>query len=568
MEKEYKRRRSKVEKFFILILYNITNFFFIKKASAGRVSTSELVNRIYMFIEVYSGIVFFPYQKHFSKRIIRSVLENDGSEITSLFCRQSGKSETVSTTSGGLMIILPQLANMPMFVDDVRLSTFKDGFSIGIFAPTLRQAQLTYNRVRTRMGSKSAQIVMADPEFNLYFNVSNGQTVSLSNGSFVTAISASEGSKIEGESFMLIICDEAQDISNIKLKKSIFPMTSAYNGTIVMVGTSTNFKGYFYEAIETNKNRDLKRPVSERNHYEYDCDIVAKYNPKYAKTVERMKKTLGEKSDEFQMSYKLKWIFERGMFVDIDKFLLDNTENSLDIVLASDDDEMDYVAGIDLGGKSDSTVVTIVEVDWSQPVISEMGYDDEGNEFWYDAYNTYLVNWLELKDMPDYEEQFPIVLDFLENYNLSKVVCDATRESAFAHRLRANMDCPVIPFVFTPKAKSEVYKHFEREINAGRARICASDKVRELPEFDSYVEQLGNLQKGWNGQNMVVSHPKEKNAHDDFVDSHCLAVWGAKDEGEIDSTETVSNKIFRNKNRGNLFFEKVKIANTIKARRR
>ena len=56
-----------------------------KKVNAGRISTTDLVNSIFNFCEIYSGITLFPYQEQFSKRVIRSVLENDGEEITALF---------------------------------------------------------------------------------------------------------------------------------------------------------------------------------------------------------------------------------------------------------------------------------------------------------------------------------------------------------------------------------------------------------------------------------------------------------------------------------------------------
>ena len=100
----------------------------VNKAYAGKISTTELVNMVYNFCEIYSGKVMYAYQTQFSKRIIRSVLENDGAEITALFSRQSGKTETIAITVGGLMIILPEMAKMPMFADDQRLSMFKDGF--------------------------------------------------------------------------------------------------------------------------------------------------------------------------------------------------------------------------------------------------------------------------------------------------------------------------------------------------------------------------------------------------------------------------------------------------------
>ena len=124
-----------------LIVANIVDSLentFISRAQAGRISTTDLVNALYNFCEAYSGMVMYTYQTQFSKRVIRSVLVNDGAEITALFARQSGKTETVSITVGGLMIILPQLANMPMFADDPRISPFKDGLWVGIFAPSQR----------------------------------------------------------------------------------------------------------------------------------------------------------------------------------------------------------------------------------------------------------------------------------------------------------------------------------------------------------------------------------------------------------------------------------------------
>lgn len=491
----------------------------LKYTLAGSVTTSELVNLVFNFIEVYSGRTLYPYQEQFSKRVIRSVLTNDGAEITALFARQSGKSETISDTSGGMMILLPQLANMPMFANDKRLQPFRDGLWIGIFAPSQRQAQITYNRIRSRLLSPSAEAVLNDPDFNLQFTTSNGQTCSLSNGSFVTAISASDGSSIEGESFKLIICEECQDISNYKITKSIHPMGAAYNATKVKIGTATTFKGNFYDAIQRNKLEYDNGETRVRNHFEYDCDVAAKYNPWYAKYVEGEKRSLGEKSDEYQMSYKLKWILERGMFIDIEQFEQNNLEPLLDVSLY--DKSRTHVAGIDLGGKGDDTVITIVEVDWTQPLQFDERVDPEtGETMVYKTYNTYIKSWLKISNMPDYEEQYYMIMDFLSHFKLAKVVCDATREASISHRLRANLNCEVIPYIFTTKSKSEMYKNLETEISSGRARVPASEEVLKSEEYHKFIEQLGELQKDYRGSQLVVSHPDEKNAHDDF----CLSL--------------------------------------------
>lgn len=538
-------------RYLIFILFTV-------KVYAGRITTAALVNSIFTFCELYSGKTMFPYQEQFSKRVIRSVLENDGEEITALFSRQSGKSETIALTVGGLMIILPQLANMPMFADDPRLKMFKDGMWVGIFAPSQRQAQTTYGRIKTRIQSKPAQMILADPEFNLYFTTSNGQTVTLSNGSFATAISASDGSNIEGESFKLIICEECQDISNFKIRKSIHPMGAAYNATIVKIGTATTYKGDFFDAIQRNKRRDAEKKSHIRNHFEYDYTVAAKYNPNYAKYVEKEKARLGEKSDEFRMSYKLEWIIERGMFIDINIFEPSCGEFTLERVHY--DKLATHVAGIDLGGKGDDTIITIVEVNWSMPAILESRVDDEtGEEEVYEAYNTYIKDWYSIQNEPDYDVQYAEATDYLDKWKLARIVCDATREASFAHRLRANRREEVIPYIFTTKSKSELYKHLDKEISAGRARFCAGEETRHTREYLLFLEQMGDLQKGYSGQYMVVAHPDEKGAHDDYCDSWALAVWGCSFKGEVNNTQTAENqftkrtpkeqRMFRGRNR-------------------
>lgn len=829
--------------------------------------------------------------------------------------------ETVAITVGGLMIILPQLANMPMFLEDTRFQMFRDGFWVGIFAPSQRQAQTTYNRMRGRMQCKEAQAVLNDPEFRLEFTTSNGQTVALSNGSFCTAISASDGANIEGESFKFIILEECQDISNYKITKcltgdtrvllssgeykclkdivedkddevvcfnetmeyktfktpteyydngvqdvykvtldngdtikatlnhqfytlnkktrgtkckfrtleeilnsmgndrplrigvpdrlpyfaeehyldyekglivgymlgdgcmvqtpqfigdiptcerlhsliqkvcgdevnmveyhynhdtgmsevlfstptnkkgsntftqflkdfgvyglkkdekclpdklysrsfylgliealietdgcvesctvkpiisfanvseklvrqlkdiylkfgihstifvrdnrgglsenslplyllhiksvidikrfadevvlyrkqvylneavytvenkvtkerskyypdsirfcavksieyvgkehtyclkvegrnfiannmvssnSIHPMGAAYNATLCKIGTATTFKGDFYEAIQRNKKDYEDGKLKIKNHFEYNYKVVMKYNPKYEKYIEREKRSLGETSDAFRMSYNLEWIISRGMFVDINKVEKECGDEYLERV--SQDHVANHVAGIDVGGGSgknkkeaDSTVITIVEVDWDNPVLMESTIDEEtGEDIVYLAYNTYIKDWLEIKPevAENYEEQYHIIMDYLSNFRISRLVIDATREASLGQRIQANVKYEVVLFTFSSKSKSEIYKHLQTEINTGRARFPMSKSVVETPEYKKFTQQLADLQKGYSGSNLVVSHPDERGAHDDYPDSWCLAVWASKDAGQVDNTET------------------------------
>lgn len=484
-----------------------------------QIPLKELIDKIIVFCEVYSGITYYPYQEQFARRIVRSILLNDGEEITALFSRQAGKSETVATTVGGCMIILPLLARL--FPNDERLQMFKDGLWVGIFAPSERQAKITYNRLRSRLSSKPAQAVLADPDINLTFSVSNGQTVALSNGSFASAISASEGSNIEGESFKLIICEECQDISNYKIRKSIHPMGAAYNATIVKVGTSTTFVGDFYEAIQRNK-QEYKEHKGVKNHFEYDWKVVVKYNKSYAKYIEKEKKRLGETSDEFQMSYCLKWILVRGMFVSPATFEKRNIDTSRGIV-PYDKTEKTYVASLDQAKHFDGSVLTITEVDFDQPVIHEIQKKDDNTEEEFMAFESTAVAWFEYQG--DYNDQFHAILDDLANYNVIRLVADATREESQVDRFKATLPYEVIAFKFTPEQKSEAYKILDREIKSGRAKVVGDPMTQETREFKKLQEQLYGLQKNYKGTRMVVANSSEK-VHDDYPDSWAMSVWG------------------------------------------
>ena len=68
----------------------------------------KLIDKIMDFLVVLVGHDLHPYQKPLARRIIESVIINDGEEITALAARQSGKSETVADTVATLMILLPR----------------------------------------------------------------------------------------------------------------------------------------------------------------------------------------------------------------------------------------------------------------------------------------------------------------------------------------------------------------------------------------------------------------------------------------------------------------------------
>lgn len=442
------------------------------------------------------------------------------------------KSHCVAATTIGCAIILPVLAHSPMFIEDPRFEKYRGqkGLLVGIFAPALHQAQIIFNKIKDFLDTESAQEVLCDPDINVCFDTNNGENIVMRFGNFpatstITCMSASDKSNIEGKTYMLSIVDESQDVSDFKYSKSIFPMSAYFNGTRMLIGTATIKRGFFYDSIEQNK-KEYASGYRKKCHFENDWRVVIKYNPNYEKHVKEAMRKMGPESDEFNMSYNLKWIFERGMFIEVKAFdALGNTSLSTQ----DGNKEKKHVAGIDLGKAQDSTVVTILEPDWENPVIIEESKSPDQDD--YVVYNTTLKAWLEIEG-DNWDSQYYSIIEFLDKWELERVVVDATGlGSPMYDRLApvlTQRGIEIIPYVFTQQAKSALMKHFDSEMKAGRFQYPAATEVRETRQYQKFVEQFINAEKSYSGSYMIVSHPNKRGAHDDYVFSAALAAWAAK----------------------------------------
>lgn len=499
------------------------------------VNIEWLIDRVVFYCEKQAGVEFRPYQREFAERIVESIILNDGEELTALFSRQSGKTETVATIMAGIMVIIPILAQMPQFEE--LIGQFKNGVWIGLFAPSNEQAFTTFSRTRDRLRSGNAKMILNDPEIDTTLDKESNPMM-LSNGSLMRMQSAAKQSQIESKTYHILIVEEAQDVEKTKVLKSIHPMGAATNATIIKIGTSNNKRCEFLETINRNKRQDMKRR-GRRNHFEYDYTVAQKYNPRYKKFIEKEKRRLGEDSDEFRMSYKLEWLLERGMFLSEDM-----KEKLLDRKLKHELGSEKYCAvGIDCGKKKDSTVVTVLEVDWSR-----MEEDLATGEM--RPYKR-ILNWLEIYG-DDYESQYYEVLDFLKPYNIKCIYIDSTGVGTpIADRLKYGMEgiADVIAYDFTTPSKSVMWKSLNTEINAGRLVAPAHAKTRELRTYKNFENQFDTLEKDWRGQYMVCSHPKDdKDGKDDFPDSLGLANLAAHHEAMPD-LEVCDNKFFHSPRR-------------------
>lgn len=534
-------------------------------------STEEIAKKIILLGELICGVELYPYQYCFAVAIIKSVLERDGTNPTALFARQTGKTETVAIVSIALCVILPTLAQA--YPEDERVSPYAKGFFIGIYAPKEAQAKLAFDRIReyaTREDPLKDQIYK-DRALDLEILTSRGDSVSWSNGSYVLAQTASDNTDSEGQTWHLLIIDESQKVSSFKIKKQLRPMLASTNGPLVMIGTASSSKGYFYKKLETNVGEE--KEDGRRRHFQSDYQAViaqrqAKYeqevkrydyfskatparqkvlkleNPhcdkrpnayhlQYAKFIDSEIRDLrGDLDDEtFKMNFRLLWADNREIAIP------DHVWDAL----AIPSQEMNQtgvqgylVAGLDVAKgtaeHADQTVLSIAYVDVEHPLIEEKAIVRPGDE----APVVYMKTVIGLYTFRgDFEQvQYDGVVDVIRMYpTLRYMVMDATGMGDPVHsRLQILLPDIQIEGVSWSNShmKNAVYKNFLMEVKSGRVRYAAGPDTRATREYEEMQTQVKGLQKKFVGASSLMLCEAEEGEHDDFPDSIALCVYAEK----------------------------------------
>jgi hypothetical protein len=336
--------------------------------------------------------------------------------------------------------------------------------------------------------------------------------------------------KIESKTYHFVLIDEAQEADEFMITKSIKPMLAFNNGSIMLTGTASRTKSYFYKMIQYNKRRATQaRKTLRECHFEYDHRVASKYNSNYGKFIAKEKLRIGEDSDEFQMSYCNRWMLEKGMFV---------TEERLErlydpsMPLVKQWWRTPVVVGIDVARSNDSTVVTVCWVDWDHP--DPFGFFEHR-----------ILNWLEINN-EEWESQYFHIIDFLRNYDVLRIGVDAQGVGgAVAERLKILLpEIEVIPISSDSKAQNERWVHLTELIQREQLVIPGHSKARRTRSWKRFNQQMNDLEKVYRGPYMLAEAPNEKGAFDDYADS--LAIACAMTVQDVMPTITVGENPFFN----------------------
>jgi len=444
-----------------------------------------------------------PYQLEAARAILQSVHEHRGLTISVEIARQGGKNElsaqlevlllTLHLSSGGQLVkcspsFKPQTVNSMIRLKE-RLN---DAGYASLWSPELGYM--------IRLGKARAIFFSADESANVV-----GATASI-----------------------LLEVDESQDVNADKYNKDFRPMGSTTNCTTVHYGTAWDDTCLLEQVKQANL--ELERKDGVRRHFEYDWQVVAKYNPNYAAYVEAERERLGPDHPLFTTQYELKPLHGGGGFLSDQQLaqirgdhprrrhyseIADNPVIVAAIDVAGEDEEAEGEILRSAQPQKDSTVVTIAALYPAAQTI-EGGPDLTRIQILEHYYRTG-VQHAALHNQ---------LVDLLKNvWPCRRVVIDATGVGrAVSSFLSTSLGRQVvIPFVFSAQSKSQLAYDLLAAINSGRLKMYNTPAEEELL-FWSQMKKAKSAVRANKTLNFFVN-PEE--GHDDFLMSTALLVQAA-----------------------------------------
>lgn len=405
-----------------------------------------------------------PYQLKFIHSIIDSVMNCKGNEIVGLFSRQSGKTESVAASA----YLLAALSHLT--------PRFQDGIRIAVFGPKKEQSDIAFERIINFFDDNFVRDVLG-----VGIVTRNSTTIKLSNGSIIKSITASKNATIEGETMDLVFVEEAQDVVDMRLLKSIFPMLSSTSGTRVLTGTPTpEHTGYFFYA--SRKSSSLV--------FVNDWRVASVFSEKYHNYVMKELKKHGARSDYFLTQYECEWPASSKKFTTPEK--LNKLATGKRIISSNEP----VFIGIDPAKLQDPTVCSVIDA------------------------NKNVINWMELEG-DNYTDQLEIISSFINQYPNSIVGIDTLGPGEVLYDfISQRFPNRIFRYPMATHQKSRMFVMLKEAIDNGNLSYPNED----CPERSRFEEQLIELDAKWNGNILVTHSPQGRHKHDDYPASLAIAI--------------------------------------------
>lgn len=396
-----------------------------------------------------------PYQVETAGAILGSIERGGGDLLAVVFSRQAGKDE-----------MLAQLLAMLLWKYRWR------GGEVVVVQPTMQpQGMISRRRLLDRLPGALVRGLLRVEE----------NRVAVGKAS-VTFLSASPEANARGNTAsLLLVANEAQDISADRWDAVFDPMAASTNATTVFMGTVWTSRTLL--ARQMRYLRQLELEDGRRRVFMVPWQEVARYVPAYGERVQARIAQLGRHHPFVRTEYFLEELADDGGFFPpavTERMRGDHSRQLMPTPGRT------YAALLDVGGEDlaagpssrrDSTVLTIVEVCHPEGADLQPVYRVMTRYMWTGV---------------GQPELLPQVVHLVRDvWACRRVVVDATGLGAgLASALRRILPprC-VIPFVFTAASKSALGWDFLSLCAAGRFLDHANDGSREQALFWTQVAE-------------------------------------------------------------------------------
>jgi hypothetical protein len=437
-----------------------------------------------------------PYQLEVWRAVLDSVLNTRGLSFSIEMARQAGKNELSAQLEAYLLTLharddIDSVKCAPTFDPQARVSLRRlwSRLSEAGLSPI---ASIEAGRV-VRVGRARQFFMSAEPEANVA-----GHTAGL-----------------------LLEVDEAQDVDEEKFDRDFRPMASVANATVVYYGTAWDDSTLLERAKQ--RHLELERADGIRRHFEYDWQVVARYNPAYGRYVEAERERLGEQHPLFVTQYCLKPISGGGrLFTPGQLAQLQGRHARQRSPRAGET----YVAGLDLAGGAIDDGAASTARDATVLTIARAVFPDAG-AFVYEPRLEVIEHYVWSGEPHD--QLLRRMADLLrEVWQVRRLAVDATGLGETIARLLtvALGSHIVLPIKFTAVSKSRLGYELLAAVNAGRLKLYAADGSLE---YRHCLRELELARAAYRANRTMNFFVDAADGHDDYLISLALLVDAASD---------------------------------------
>lgn len=398
-----------------------------------------------------------PYQLDPANAIIQSIRENRGETFVLIISRQAGKDELLANLLTYLMTLF---AHRELGIV-VANPTYKP--------QTINAIMRLENRLNGNLITKSLWKKRSD-----FMRMIGKVTVSFLSGDASASVVGATAS-------LLLVINEAQDISPAKYDKDFAPMVASTNATRLIVGTVWTSRTLL--AREENAARELEKQDGLKRVFLYTSEDVRKIVPAYGQFVDSEIAKLGREHPLVKTQYFCERIdAQAGMFNAARRALMqgDQPEQSAPIpshtyaflldVAGQDEASMNFEENNSSNPGRDQLTLDIIDIDLSQLEILQAPIYRVVNRHAWTGEN-HITIFGKINQMWDVWQPQMMVIDATGVGEGLWAMFDKSRPAR------------VIPVKFTQQTKSEIGYGYLAIINTGRFRDCCPS-----PEVDKQYE--------------------------------------------------------------------------------